>query len=260
MFTGVGKSVRKYFTVYHPLKVRHPILSTIPLELRTQVWSRVACSRQYRFVYIRIPKAANSTITKTLAANSFLYENHRIVSDPTGSLAKNRFTGITGTRCMTRKSLLKKYFVFSFFRNPYSRVLSAYLDKLGSDSNYAKYQWVADLMGFPSTREISFSAFISFLENGNLNADAHWAPQTNLSFIPVDELNFVGKVENLEADLTMLMEKIIGNRAAGEIVMRKKNRQNAAGKIASYYTAGLADRVYRLYEKDFRMIGYARDL
>lgn len=53
--------------IRHPIRWYHPALNKIPGELRVSVWKRIAVSMERRFIYVRIPKAANSTISLTLA-------------------------------------------------------------------------------------------------------------------------------------------------------------------------------------------------
>lgn len=242
------------------IKLYHPLMKEIPIEIRVQAWSRIAVSKEFRFIYIRIPKAANSTITRTLAAHIFKSDREKILSERTGNLAKSMFDSLISTKCITNDAILKKYFIFSFFRNPYTRILSAYLDKLQSDFNYKKYQWVADDMGFKSTKEISFSEFISFLENGNLYKNPHWTPQNKLLPLSIENLHFVGKVESLESDIALIMNRFFKENKFGKIYERMHNKQYAAKKISLYYAKNIDQRVYSLFKEDFIKLKYVKEL
>ena len=107
---------------------------------------------------------------------------------------------------------------------------------------------------------MTFSDFVSFLEGGNINKNAHWAPQVDLCPFPLENLNFVGKIENLESDLTVVMEKLFGPENFKGIVQRQHNRQHAVKKMNLFYTDDLSHRVYVLYQKDFKRLGYSRKL
>lgn len=236
----------------------HPLLADTPRPLRLAVAARMAVCRSHGFVYIRIPKAANSTITRTLAMHLHRDQRESIEADKSGKLAKTSFQTILDPNCFTRRMLLANYRVFSFFRNPYARVLSAYLDKMQSRNAY-RYPWVADALGVKSTAHITFPDFIGFLENGNLYGDAHWAPQVKCCPLPVDELYYKGDIENLRVGLKSITTEIFGRECWAGIAIREHNRQHANEQLQSYYTDSLRERVYRLYEEDFLQLNYKRN-
>ncbi len=236
-------------------KKYHPILRTVPYDLRSEAWLRIASSNKYRFVYVRIPKAANSTIARTLAKHAYPNEQ-RLALDYTGRIAKKLFGNLGDLRYYSQQNVLKKFFVFSFFRNPFTRVLSAYLDKLQSEKNNKEYQWIANEMGFPDTKSMNFSDFITYLENGNLYKNAHWAPQVNLCPFSFDKLHFIGKVENIEEDLSLVINKIFGEKSYNGFIMINHNKQSANSRINDYYSEKLIKRVYKLYNKDISHLKY----
>lgn len=236
------------------VKRHHPIVRNVPAELRKGVWARIAVCPRHRFIYLRIPKAANSTITKTLAARVFPERRQEFEIDADAEIAKKSFERLP-LICFSRQRILKRFFVFSFFRNPFTRVLSAYLDKIASAPKPV-FQWTARSMGLESTSEMSFENFVTFLENDNLDANVHWAPQVRICPFPVEELHFAGKIEQLERDLAIVMEKIFGAGSYGDILMREHNRQRASEKTASFYDESLIKRVGELYREDFDRLGY----
>lgn len=237
----------------------HPLLRPVPGPLRLGVASRVAVSREHRFIYFRVPKAANSTVARTLAAHAFPERREVLLADPTGRGAKQAFDGLPRAGALTVGGLKKRYVLLSFFRDPYARVLSAYLDKLRS-GNRGRFGWVAQRAGVGSVSELTFGDFVDFLEGGGLVANAHWAPQTVLCPVPVVELDFRGRVEHLETDLQAVVERIFGVGAWRGTDERLHNRQYAGARLAEYYTPELAARVYELYRGDFVELGYSREL
>lgn len=242
------------------LRGLHPLLKDLPKELRCSVADRIAACKEYNFVYVRIPKAANSTVSITLASKIFPQKVEMFLKDQTGNAAKESFESIWRNPLLTKDALLKNFFVFSIFRNPYTRVLSAYLDKLQTDGNTPKFQWVADRMGFSDVKHITFSDFVGFLEAGNLNGNIHWAPQTTICPIRVCDLHYVGKIEQLESDLNLILKRIFGSFHHQTILTRTHNRKHVSKLVGRYYQERLSERVYRLYEKDFDLLKYAKDL
>jgi hypothetical protein len=239
--------------------LRHPVMRVVPERLRKEVWARIAVCDKPSFIYVRIPKAANSTVAKTLACHVYPERRQEFIDDPTGTLAKKSFGRMGGWPTWSSTLLRKKYFIFSFFRNPYSRLLSAYLDKIAGDLGNPKYRWVSVACGRDATADVTFAEFISLLENGHLLNDLHWVPQTVLCPFKIHELDMIGKIEDLQAGLNQVMEHLWQHREPNALVTRQHNRRNASHKLEAYYDKEIKERVYALYRDDFEQIGYAQD-
>ncbi|MDH5433227.1 MAG: sulfotransferase family protein [Gammaproteobacteria bacterium] len=187
------------------------------------------------FFYNRIPKAANSTVMATLASIRF---NSEIIS----AQAKKMFrypSSLTSNE-------LKKFddlFKFTVVRDPFTRVLSAYLNKIKKR---------------PKKNALikSFDEFINKLENGDLYINAHWAPQTALLLIPVESFDFIGKMENFDQDMNHILKNL--NQPVTETTI-KNTLHHATGandKLKKYYSVDLAKRVVALYQSDFDAFNY----
>lgn len=241
----------------HQLVIRHmPLFRSMPAEVRVPSWLRLAINSEFRFAYIRIPKAANSTVTRALALRAYPGKRDTIEADPRGREAKALFELLSPRQCLTRTCLKRRFYTFSFFRDPYSRLLSAYLDKLCSGYSKSKKRWNRKLEKLSLDSEASFEDFVTSLERGNLYKNVHWAPQTRICPIPVDQLDFAGRVESLEADLAAVTAKLFGEENSPAAGQREHNRQNAHAKLSTYYTPDLLERVYHLYRDDFEQLGY----
>jgi len=225
-----------------------PLTVEVPFRLRRRVTQRIAGNRELGYVYIRIPKAANSTVTKTLVK----YSQEEIASDEDGKNAKSSFVNWTELGCLTSSCLTKKYFTFAFFRNPYSRVLSAFLDKMANGSN----QFTKKIAKRIGGQNWSFEEFISYLEKGGLYDDIHWAPQTKICPIPIGDLNFIGKVESIDQDLKYVIEHIFGKESFMGVDKKMVGIMGAADKLDDYYTSDLKKRIEVLYFKDFQLLEY----
>jgi hypothetical protein len=228
-----------------------PILWRVPFRMRYAAATRVAVSVEHKFAYIRMPKAANSTITRTLAINAFRDKQQSILADDSGGFAKSLFGGAWDSGCLTENSFLGNYYTFSFFRDPYTRVLSAYLDKIKSSNLKGFAEKIEQRYG-----EASFEKFITYLEDGGLLVNAHWAPQTNVCPFPVDKLNFVGKIEKLDEGMNHVLHAIFKKNLVPELLQTTEGRTFSGGKRESYYNPSLRKRVYQLYKRDFEQLRY----
>jgi len=231
----------------------HPVLGGVPRGLRLKMWWRVSLHRRCGFAYIRIPKAANSTVSKTLALYAWP-GRARWMRQRDAIWAKRQYQHF-GPRT-TVESLLERFFCFSFFRNPYSRTLSAFLQKLEKP----KYRWAKRAAGVDRLDGRGFERFVDWLEHGGLHADVHWAPQTLICPVPVARLHFSGRVENLDRDLAALMRRLFPESDYQRPETRQRDRQHAIRRLQEFYTPALAARVHELFIEDFRQLGYPEDL
>ncbi|MDX1587465.1 MAG: sulfotransferase family protein [Oleiphilaceae bacterium] len=188
----------------------------------------------------RIPKAANSTIVENLARISF-------GEDVPSKVAKKRFT-TPSQLSSAQLDQLDGLFRFAVVRNPFTRTLSAYLDKVERRAR-------------DRNRESSFHDFLQGLASGQLYSNAHWAPQSSLLLLPYGSFDFFGKVENLDQDLAFIKARILGDRYQPEPVRAfTANATGAGGKLAAYYDEHCIRLVQSLFSDDFDCFNYSRDL
>lgn len=197
---------------------------------------RGAVSLEHGFFYNRIPKAANSTVTRLLV--------NAIGVDAIGPAAKHVFK---------RPSELSKVevdrfaacFKFTVVRNPYERVLSAYLDKIARRVDTRRWGEISD-----------FYAFCRFLDGGALHADPHWAPQIDLLLLPTSLFDLVVQVEHLSRDLPPVFE-MLGLPAPSATERYGPPPTQAGALLAQHYDDTSRSVVARLYERDFAAFGYS---
>ena len=137
-------------------------------------------------------------------------------------------------------------------RNPYGRVLSAFLDKFREgDKHLAMYgKRVAARDG----GQVTFRAFCRYLAAGGEAENAHWMRQTRILGL-ADRMDYVGRLESLDADLEAIFARIGG--AAPDAVPRAGPPATAASKrLREYYDAECAALVEQVYREDFTRFGY----
>jgi len=224
----------------HLIASVHPIVRSVPPSLRGAVFDRIFYSATHSFVYFRVPKAANSTIMLSLA-NAM----EAGAVDDRGSAAKA--AGKHNLKlALAFESTLAGCYKFTFVRNPFSRVLSAYLDKVVSGNpKIRRYLGIDD-------REISFLEFLKRLDDGYLTANIHWAPQAYIVTLPPAKLDFVGRIETLEVDLQQVMARVFGI-ADHRIVQRSQGVTSASRRIDEIYGAEERRLVEKMYARDFEL-------
>lgn len=148
--------------------------------------------------------------------------------------------------------------VFSIVRNPYTRVLSAYLDKIAGNKKEKRHLLLS--MGHAQNVPVAFGEFIDFISRQNpREMDAHHAPQAYL--MQVDYLPYakIGCVEEMDASIAAILSAGYGipPGAAGEF---RPHRTGASSLIAQYYTEEIAAKVRERFRVDFDRFGYSTDL
>jgi hypothetical protein len=161
-----------------------------------------------------------------------------------------------------------------FVRNPYSRVLSAWNDKLVKGFYAPRYprsmiKFVPKLRRFAAERGIPgasdeapfpFDSFITYIESqkeGKRNQ--HW--DTQRSVLLSDHVRYRHTYQ-METDFIAGMVDTLATAGLDPTWLRAKLSRptNASGAIENtVYTPELAARVYRIYSCDFEQFGYAQD-
>jgi Sulfotransferase family len=159
---------------------------------------------------------------------------------------------------------LRRCLFFTVMRHPEARLLSAFLEKVGSGHS-RRYCHAG---GFGDASPEGFARFMTYLESGGLRHDAHWWPQVDLLACPPDQFDAIYRLEELDQWLPGLLASR-GLSCEGLDLSRphRIERQfavpgkpvklkRAAEKLELYFNPQLRQRLRRLYADDFRVGGY----
>jgi hypothetical protein len=227
-----------YALSYAPAAIRygglsnHPLLCGVDSSISFSVAKRICYSRKHKFCYFRVPKAASSSILKSLAQSTLKRDM------PVGEIQ-------TLLNKIPHPDALRDCFVFTFVRHPVSRILSAFLDKSRRPGFPEKHP----MLRFEPGTVAGFTHFLSYLEDGALLDDLHWAPQVDILPHKIGSYNFIGRFESFEADLDYCLRRINGECVS--IRNSRPHRTDANAKLDEYVTARERRILERLYEKDF---------
>ena len=226
----------RVITPWRPFYRTHPYKGSVSI---TSLNNRNLVDFDLGVFCSRIPKAANSAIVTNLAYLKF--GEHILDRD-----AKKRFR-TPADLSQEEVHKLDELYKFSIGRNPYTRVLSAYLDKVERVTKNHR-------------RMPTFPDFISYLETSGLYSNAHWAPQTELMTLPAQHYDLLGKTENLDDSLKTIFSNLNRNHQLDSPIKAKRQTMGASQRLPEYFDQNLADRTYNLYRDDFDTFGYSREL
>lgn len=136
------------------------------------------------------------------------------------------------------------YFKFAFVRNPWDRLVSAWLNKIIKPAERGP-KWYF-------TIEKDLEDLVDFLDRKDFNnSDPHFWPQVRN--VPTERLDFLGHHESFEADLDRVVAQLGFERTEA---FEKKNSTHGRRHYREYYTPALRDRVAKLYREDIEKFSY----
>lgn len=193
-------------------------------------------------IYISIPKSANTSVNGTLLKHlgvlEDLNETHKY---------KKRYT-INKRQYLSQN---EDYFTFTFVRNPLTRLVSCYTQKVKKENHYAITRTYFGLIH----QHMSFDEFIDAVcVIPDCVADEHFRSQSSIIFpknkiLPID---YVGKVENFDLDFNNILDLL--NMDEKPIHFNISNPHGI--NLNEWYTPELAYKVYKRYKKDFDNFEY----
>lgn len=228
-----------------------PFFRRYPTRLKAGADSRCALSDEHGFAYFRVPKAAN---TNVMASIYFAVHGHLDVPFQEWLPYKVSFRRPSSLSEEEVERFFKTYTTFSVVRDPATRTLSAYFNKIARQSREKPI--VASRLGRPVEQPISFDEFLAFLEDGGRDLNPHWSRQVDLIPVGVERLDYLGRVENLDDDIAAILSSIFGR----PLTLKNFNKHGteATKRATSQLSADDRDRIYRLYDEDYHQLGYPR--
>lgn len=164
---------------------------------------------------------------------------------------------------------------FAMIRDPYSRILSAYLNKIESrlpltsdtgNANHDYFRYVTfkidefrktylDLNSYP---KITFEVFLLWLKCGKdwETSDEHWATQVKLLRYPQVQFDIIGRFENLNHDSTQILKQMGCSKAFPSQSDVKFAPTKASEKMADYYGDVERGLTADLFHADLSAFGY----
>lgn len=206
-------------------------------------------------VYVLNPKAACSSAKASLWAkhdelrgtNTLMRRN---VHDPSGPFIKNP------AALAERIEFLILQPWFSIVRNPYARLLSAYLNKISRGVHGDRYVWTkfTERYRIPLDAKVSFLEFLHIIRQDDPHRiDPHFRPQWINLMVDYLPLNFIGRLEHMQETARWLTEQGITP------VDMAPHKTDAANKVQEHFSKQEIEAAQGLYERDFELFGYPLD-
>ncbi|MFD6321032.1 sulfotransferase family protein [Methylorubrum thiocyanatum] len=213
-------------------------------------------SLKYSYMYVETPKAGCSTIKSTLInaeLDEYLdFENFE-------DLHVRQWSPLLDpSRVGPLEKFLDKCRVkFCFVRNPYSRILSCYLNKIAPLEGWRRKQ-IIDYYEMHPDAGITFKQFVDFVCHQDYpDMDIHWRLQYDLLCARNIDYDFIGKFENLDVDLNNVLSQI-GIDAAKYYRKEDRHSTKAESLLDEFYDSEYKDKIYAKFFFDFEAYDYSR--
>ena len=139
------------------------------------------------------------------------------------------------------------FFRFAFVRNPWDRLVSAWLNKVVNSNHFGfapeslkKYQ--------------DFANFVDYLSSVNVEScDSHLKLQSRL--VDLGNVDFLGRFETFAKDFVHVCKQI-GISSQG---VEAKNVSHGRKDYRKYYSGELVEAVGEIYSRDIQIFGYDYD-
>ena len=158
--------------------------------------------------------------------------------------------------------LESSWLISTFVRNPFSRVLSCYLEKIAGAPRPGQRNLRVHNLGLAPGETMSFREFLEAVaQQRPRKMDIHWAPQARLVGWGKIRPGFIGHFETLQTDVRRLVE-ITGISVPDDLLTRRTaHTTNARERLEEFYSdARCVALVREIYAQDFDSFGYGRDV
>ena len=199
--------------------------------------------------YLRNPKVACSSIQKSiwLAVDPDSYTGNPH-SRAVGPFNRNLVAAVRDPARFESATL------FSAVRNPFSRFLSAYLDKTGGTADREVWKGIADRLGFGYAERPSINEVLRRLVSDPHpeSVDHHLRPQAYNLLHSLVVPDFIGHFERFEE-----VEQFLAKHGC-QVEKHAPHATDAGKEVASRFDSEAIELVTEYYGVDFDLYGYSR--
>ena len=209
------------------------------------------------YLYVNNAKAACSTIKFDLWHRA--YARGEVHEKPSGNRVHLRDLSLWGS---IDDKLLDSAFIFTFVRNPFTRVLSSYFDKVALRSTGTcrpPGKLLRKKFGLSPTADLTFRDFLRLINRlPSAEDDLHWRPQVDNVFFDRLRFDYIGKVESYDRDIANVFSRLF-NDAKWTSPGWTPHATHAQDKLLEMYGAVETQLVLRKYARDFAAFNYSSD-
>lgn len=237
------------------LAASHVLKNTFPGIRPERANYLVNFSQRWRYLYLETPKVACSSIKRML---------QRLELAPHGEVPEDMHDRDQSPLMAPYDSLPgflaaqhdPRYVRFSFVRNPFTRMLSCYLEK------FVQSEWerarLATELGLPTDRVPSFKEFLlAVREQDTWDMDIHWLPQATI-LQGLNQPSFIGRFERFPEDFARF-GRVVTGQADMVVEQHAAHATGADQRVAELMGNEERELIVEIYAADFERFCYSTD-
>lgn len=195
-----------------------------------------------RFVYVQVPKAACTSVKRALLPAFG-------IDPPEDGLSVHRILRKSSARIAKPKLAtpdLADLYRFSFVRNPFDRLVSAYYSKITEHNTLLSNEQFRAGMSFEEFAEVACRI---------PDESVDWHVRSQWTFLEGVRMDFVGRLENMGEDFA----RVTGVLGVSPTLPHSNHRTRPDGKKSyrDHYDEELARKVGERYRSDLEAFGYS---
>jgi hypothetical protein len=203
----------------------------------------------YKLIYLNLPKTGCSSVKKSLLDKLKNEEVHLQNELDIHSLFGNM------SHFGKLPAKYKDYYMFTFVRNPFTRVVSGYLNKFRDFERIKKHGFLYQgYMGDIFTLDMEFDEYVrNMVKIPHAFAEKHFRPlYHSVSVNATKPVDYIGKFQTMAEDFKFIQEKF-------ELPPLPHLNKSNSYDYRTYYTPELVELVYQYYKQDIEQFDYQQD-
>lgn len=231
----------------------HPYVPIWNFVLQTRI------SLKHKYIYVATSKNACSTVKTMLIRMEIDDKEYQFFGAK--DIHEQEYTPLLNPKQVgSFRNLVDdpSFFKFCIVRNPYDRLLSAYLDKVVGNTPQ-RHELILQLgKSTHQNYQIGFEEFVELVAEQPISMmDRHWRVQYYQTLQESMKYDLIGRVETLVDDIKKIADAI-GRDILEYYDGIAINTTGSSKKSEQYYNQELKDKVYNKYRIDFECFGYPR--
>lgn len=215
-------------------------------------------SLRYRYYYFANPKVASTGILRTLQMAEVDGTGVQAGDAPHDRAASPLKTVLNAGIDPDRILGTGDFFRFTYVRNPFTRILSAYLDKIVAEP--WERERLLPTLGLPGHAPVSFLEFLQAIDRQRDGwRDIHWSTQTRLLQCNNIGYGYIGRFENFRSSFPALLQRLGIDARFAETMGTASHATAAASRMVEFMGPSETSLVIKIYESDFVAFKYGFD-
>ena len=229
---------------------------------RFTLFEHLVVNEKYKVIYCYLPKVSTTNMKRIFLVLEGLYSSITQVEMLDRQLVRLNNQKFTEEQ---RQYMLKNFYRFTIVRDPFERLVSAFLHKFRRESDITIFA----SLGKPNRnntktpiagRNVSFTEFaLNAINNPPWMLNMHWMPYEDLCHPCHVKYDFIGSIDNLDRDVTHAMRQIHANETKHHVIRnsraRTKTKRTTADSLKEL-SREYFDQLLAVYKTDHELFGY----